>query len=77
MEAEFIEKMRLFYEKCYKLEYGTDIVAAVNGGEPGNYDNNPTIEEYAQKGYKFFDANMFGHGDECGEILLFRQISEK
>lgn len=51
--------------------YGKDAVAVVSQGTPGEYDYNPTVKEYEAKGYKLVDANMFGQGDESGEILIF------
>ena len=71
---ELAEKMRLFYEKCYQLEYGTDIIAVINNAEPGSYESNPIIDEYTQKGYKLIDANMFGNEKELGEILIFKPL---
>ena len=77
MDAKFVEGMRQMHESCYRLDYGMDVIAVVSAGEPGEYENNPTIEEYTQKGYKLIDANMFGCGNERGEILLFKPIPEK
>ena len=72
MDKEHAEKMRVFYERCYRAEYGPEVIAVFNGGEPGSYENNPTIEEYEQKGYKMIDANMFGDGlGSVGEIFIF------
>lgn len=74
MKMDFAEKMRLFYEMCYQLEYGADIIAVINNAEPGSYESNPIIDEYAQTGYKLIDANMFGNEKERGEIFIFKPL---
>ena len=74
------EDMRLLFEKYYQLEYGEDVVAVISSAEPGDYQNNPTIDEYTQKGYKLIDANMFGTvgtESERGEILVFKPSHDK
>lgn len=72
VNKEHAEEMRVFYERCYREEYGPEVMAVLNGGEPGNYDNNPTVEEYRQKGYKLIDANMFGDSlGSVAEIFIF------
>ena len=56
------------------------MVAVISGAEPGDYQNNPTIDEYKQKGYKLIDANMFGKvgaESERGEILIFKLSRDK
>ena len=70
MDKDFLERVRLMNEIVYRQEYSKDIVAVLNS-EPGEYENNPTIIEYKEKGYRLFDANMCGAGNELGEILLF------
>ena len=74
METDFMEKLRLFFELSYRAHYGNDTIAVINGGEPGDYTNNPTVEEYYKKGYKMIDANMCGFGEERGEILIFSPV---
>lgn len=59
------------YEFFYKQDYGKDVVAVISEGEPGEYDENPSVKEYTDKGYKLVDANMFGEEGEIGEILIF------
>ncbi len=52
--------------------FGPNAIVVLNGGEPGVYENNPTIMEFEQKGYRLCDANMFGVGlDERYEALTF------
>ena len=74
---EFAEKIRLFYEKCYQKEYGADVIAVISSAQPGDYQNNPTIDEYTKKGYKLIDANMFGDENGQGEILLFKSSQDQ
>ena len=53
---------------------GKDALAVVSEGPPGQYEDNPTVNEYKAKGYKLVDGNMFGQGNETGEILIFVKI---
>ena len=62
------------YETFYKADYGPNVVAVISEGQPGEYDDNPTIDEYTEKGYKLIDANMFGQDGEVGEILIFTPV---
>ena len=74
MDAELIERMKRIYQISAWETYGKDAIAVLSEGTPGIYDNNPTINEYKTKGYKLVDANMFGHGVETGEILVFAKM---
>ena len=71
MDEIFIEGMRLMNQVGAWEAYGKDAIAVVSKGTPGEYKVNPTVKEYEAKGYKLKDANMFGFGDETGEILIF------
>ncbi|MBO4875602.1 MAG: hypothetical protein J5542_09885 [Bacteroidales bacterium] len=77
MEKELIEKMLKIYEFGAKADFGADAIVVLNGGTPGEYENNPTIIEYEEKGYRFCDANMFGQGCERYEALTFCRKREK
>jgi hypothetical protein len=48
----------------------------LNGGELGVYENNPTVIEYENKGYRLCDANMFGEGLEKMETLTFLKVNK-
>ena len=71
MDAKLIESMRFMNQIGAWETYGKDAVAVVSQGTPGEYDDNSTVKEYEAKGYKLVDANMFGQGNESGEILIF------
>ena len=77
MYKDFIKTMLALHTLAAKEAFGADAVVALNAGEPGVYENNPTIIEYEQKGYKFCDANMFGEGLERMETLTFRKVNER
>ena len=77
MEKELIEKILKIYEFGAKADFGADAIVVLNGGTPGEYENNPTIIEYEEKGYRFCDANMFGQGCERYEALTFCRKREK
>ncbi len=77
MEKELIEKMLKTYGFMAKLDFGLDAIVVLNGGTPGEYENNPTIIEYEEKGYRFCDANMFGQGCERYEALTFCRKREE
>ena len=77
MEKELIEKMLKTYGFMAKLDFGLDAIVVLNGGTPGEYENNPTIIEYEEKGYRFCDANMFGQGFERYEVLTFCRKREE
>ena len=77
MEKKLIEKMLKIYEFGAKADFGADAIVVLNGGTPGEYENNPTIIEYEGKGYRFCDANMFGQGCERYEALTFCRKKEK
>ena len=77
MEKELIEKMLKTYGFMAKLDFGEDAIVVLNGGTPGEYENNPTIIEYEENGYRFCDANMFGQGCERYEALTFCRKREK
>ena len=76
MNSIFIEHMRCVYQIDAWETFGKNAVAVVSEGTPGNYDDNPTVKEYKEKGYKLVDANMFGKGFEFGEILIFIKNAE-
>ena len=71
MEKDFVTNMLEIYTFFAIDEFGTDAIVVLNGGEPGEYENNPTIQEYEEKGYRLCDANMFGKGCERYEALTF------
>ena len=77
MDSELSEKTRRMYEFFYRQDMGDSVVAVVSQGTPGEYDENPTVREYAEKGYRLIDANMFGQGDDSGEILIFKPAEEE
>ena len=77
MEKELIEKMLKTFGFMAKLDFGDDAIVVLNGGTPDEYENNPTIIEYEEKGYRFCDANMFGQGCERYEALTFCKKREK
>lgn len=76
MDQVFMKTMLALHTLAAKETFGEDAVVALNAGEPGVYENNPTIIEYEQKGYKFCDANMFGEGLERMETLTFKKVNE-
>ena len=76
MDAKLIEGVRCMNQIDAWETYGKDAVAVVSKGSPGNYDDNPTVMEYKAKGYKLVDSNMFGQGNETGEILIFVKKGE-
>ena len=71
MDAKLIESMRFMNQVSAWETYGKDAVAVVSQGTPGEYADNPTVKDFEAKGYKLVDANMFGQGNESGEILVF------
>ena len=71
MKEDYIETMLKFYALGAKATFGEDAIVVLNGGTPGMYENNPTINEYVKNGYKLCDANMFGRGEERFEALTF------
>lgn len=75
MEKDFAERMRAFYQNCYQCEYGDNVIAVISKGVPGVYDNNPTLEEYKEKGYRLMDANICGSEGGTFEILVFQKKS--
>lgn len=76
MDDTYICAMLALHTLAAKEAFGSDAVVALNAGEPGVYENNPTIIKYEQKGYKFCDANMFGEGLERMETLTFRKMNK-
>ena len=71
METDFVTSMLRIYTLGAIETFGTDVIVVLNGGEPGEYENNPTILEYEKKGYRLCDANMFGKDLEHYEALTF------
>ena len=71
MDEKLIEGMRRMNQIGAWEAYGKDAIAVVSQGTLGEYTDNPTVKEYEAKDYKLRDANMFGQGDETGEILIF------
>lgn len=71
MEKDFIATMLRIYTLDAIDTFGTDAIVVLNGDEPGVYENNPTIKEYEEKGYRLCDANMFGQDLERYEALTF------
>jgi hypothetical protein len=76
MDKDFIKTMLAMHTLVAKEAFGADAVVALNAGELGVYENNPTIIEYEQKGYKLCDANMSGEGLERMETLTFRKVNK-
>ena len=74
MDEDFIKKMLKFHTVCAWADFGEDVVVVLNEGEPGEYEDNPTVRKYVEMGYKLCDANMFGHGDNTYESLTFRKV---
>jgi hypothetical protein len=77
MDKDFIATMLKIYTLGAIDRFGTDAIVVLNGGEPGVYENNPTIMEYEKKGYHLCDANMFGKGCERYEALTFCKKTTK
>lgn len=73
MDKDFVKTMLALHMLATKETFGEDCVVVLNVGEPGVYENNPTIMEYEEKDYKLCDANLFGQGDEYMEVLTFRK----
>jgi hypothetical protein len=71
MEKDFVTNMLEIYTFFAIDTFGTDAIVVLNGGEPSEYENNPTIKEYEEKGYRLCDANMFGQDLERYEALTF------
>ena len=71
MDEKYIESMRCMNQISAWESYGKDALAVVSKGTPGQYEGNPTVDEYKAKGYRLVDGNMFGQGNEIGEILIF------
>ena len=71
MEKDFITTMLRIYTLGAIDTFGMDAIVVLNGGEPGEYENNPTIKEYEEKGYRLCDTNMFGKDLERYEALTF------
>ena len=71
MDEIFIRDMKRMNQIGAWETYGKDAIAVVSQGTPGEYTDNQTVKEYEAKGYKLKDVNMFGQGDETGEILIF------
>lgn len=76
MEQDYVEKMLKLYSLNAKITFGADAVTVLSAGQPGEYENNPTIKEHKGKGYKLCDANMFGMGEECCEVFTFKKKRE-
>ena len=76
MDQDYVEKMLRLYTLNAKITFGTDTVTILSAGTPGEYDNNPTLKEFKEKGYKLCDANMFGKGDERYEAFSFKKMNE-
>ena len=71
MDQDFIETMLKFHTFNAKMTFGPEAIVVLNGGTPGEYEHNPTIKEFKEKGYRLCDANMFGQGSERAEALTF------
>ena len=76
MDNTFICAMLALHTLAAKEAFGSDAVVALNGGEFGVYENNPTVVEYENKGYRLCDANMFGEGLEKMETLTFQKVNK-
>ncbi|MBO5748821.1 MAG: hypothetical protein J6R48_07395 [Muribaculaceae bacterium] len=71
MNEDFIEFVMNMNRIEAMEQYGPKAVVVLSEGAAGEYDNNPTIDKYYAMGYRLADANMFGHGDETMEVLIF------
>lgn len=71
MNEDFIEFVMNMNRIGAMEQFGPNAVVVLSEGEAGEYDNNPTIDKYSAMGYRLADANMFGHGYETMEVLIF------
>ena len=70
MDKFDIENLRRFYELSYQEDDSSAIVEVELGKV--DYENNETIKNYRNKGYKLIDSNRFGEGlNVIGELLVF------
>jgi hypothetical protein len=76
MDEILVEQIRCLNQISAWETFGMHAVAVVSKGNPGEYENNPTVIEYQAKGYELVDANMFGQGGETGEILIFNKVED-
>ncbi len=76
MEKGFLKGMLALHIIAAKETFGPDAIVILNGGELGVYENNPTVIEYENKGYRLCDANMFGEGLEKMETLTFLKVNK-
>lgn len=75
MDKSDIENLRRFYELSYQEDDSSAIVV-VELGEV-DFENNETITNYRNKGYKLIDSNRFGEGlNVVGEFLVFVKASK-
>ena len=77
MDEILVEQIRCLNQISAWETFGMHAVAVVSKGNPGEYDNNPTVIEYQARGYELVDANMFGQGGETGEILIFNKVEDE
>ena len=64
MDEKIIVGMRRMNQIGAQETYGNCAIAVVSQGTPGEYTDNPTVNEFQAKDYKLREANMFGQGDE-------------
>ena len=76
MDKDFIKTMLALHFLAAKETFGPDAIVILNGGELGVYENNPTVIEYENKGYRLCDANMFGEGLEKMETLTLPKVNK-
>ena len=77
MEEDFIKAMLKLHTLGAIDMFGNDVVVVLNEGEPGEYENSPTIRKFEGIGYELCDTNMFGKGLERYETLTFRKRKDK
>lgn len=75
--TDFAEKFRQINELAYRSQGYSDAKAVIIEGEV-DYDSNPTVKEYIEKGYRIIDENRFGMGLQSqGTIVVFVKNQEK
>ena len=77
MDEDFIKTMLKLHTFSALDTFGNDVVVVLNEGEPGEYENNPTIRKFEGIGYQLCDTNMFGKGLDRYETLTFCKRKDK
>lgn len=76
-DEDFVKTMLKLHTFGAIETFGKDVIVVLNEGEPGEYENNPTIIKYEGMGYQLCDANMFGKELTQYEALTFRKRKNK